>query len=234
MKTLAVACCVLLAAAGASADVLYPAALTFEPGYASGPPQGFPFTSAHPDYGDPLTMVGRVAEVRDPFTNLLPPGAELTYVFEGSTCAEWGNWDSPPCDGGIYGMFSSGTVSFYLDTTPDADFTNPSTFRNGEIVLVAETPVVVVLDADPQGVCPMLPDEPDMTAYLTFVGGTWFSLVSNQGVGFNGKSEGELDGNVPAELRALGYTFRVDGSVDIYGPVAVTSATWGSIKALYR
>jgi hypothetical protein len=75
---------------------------------------------------------------------------------------------------------------------------------------------------------------PDVNAYFTFVGETWFARVSSHGVGLTGKSEGELDKSVPAELQAPGYIFRMDGTVDIFGPVAVTPTTWGRVKALYR
>ncbi len=235
MKTLAVACCVLLFAVGATGDVLYPAALTFEPGYASGPPAGFPVHDVAPHYGDPLTIVGRVAEVKQPFDDLLPADTyELTFVFEGTTCTQWGMWDDIPCAGGIFGTFQGGTVAIYLDASPDADFANPQTFHDGDLVLLGSLSIVSVLDSDPYIACPPRSDEPDVGAFFTFIGGTWFSRVSNDGVGFDAISEGELDDNVSAELRALGYTFRVDGTVDIYGPVATEPVTWGRVKALYR
>ena len=108
MKTAIVAAALLCFAAfgGATADALYPAALTFESGYASGPFLGFPWWTA-PDYGDPLTLVGRVAGVGAPLSDLLPAGTyELTYVYEGATCFEWGMWDNIPCSGGMYGAFA--------------------------------------------------------------------------------------------------------------------------------
>jgi hypothetical protein len=233
VKTLAVACLILLCAAGASGGVFYPDALIFEPGYASGPPPGFPLEDVNPDYGDPLTIVGRVAGVGQPFEGLLPAGQELTYVFEGASCTQWGVWDDFEClVGGIYGTFQNGTVAFYLDSSPDANFAIPQTFRDGELVLLAQLSSVLVLNYDPTN-CPSLP-APDVYAYFMFVGGSWFSRVSNHGVGWNAVSEGELDGNVPPDLQALGYTFRVDGSVDIDGPVATSPTTWGRVKALYR
>lgn len=223
----------LAAPVGVSAGLEYPAALTLEPGFASGPPQGFPWW-AIPDLGDPLAIVGRVASVAAPFGGLVPPDAELTYDFEGASCTERGNWDDPGgCAGGVYGTFQNGTLAVYLDATPDADFANPATFRDGELVLVAQTSYVYVLDSD-NGSCPWLPNPPDVTAYFMFIGGTWFPRVSHDGAGFRGKSEGELDNNVPADLQSLGYIFRVDGRLDVYGPVAVEPTTWGRVKALYR
>src|SRR5688572_8408368 len=217
----------ILSVMNATAAPLYPSALTFEPGYASGPPDGFPWW-AMPSMGAPLTIVGKVATVGAPFEDLVPAGGyELTYAFQGSTCTQSGNWDNIPCSGGLFGTFQSGGIAWYLDTTPDADFTNLATFLDGELVLLAETSYVYVLDDDPEGACPMVESQPDVTAYLAFTGGTWFSRVSNQGKGLTGISEGELDNSVPAGLAALGYIFRVDGNVDIFGPVAVQSTTWG-------
>ncbi|HEU4365538.1 MAG TPA: hypothetical protein VFT13_08760 [Candidatus Krumholzibacteria bacterium] len=218
-----------------SAEVLYPAAIVLEPGYASGPPAGFPWMGMYPDYGDPLVVVARVASVGEPFADLLPTGVyELTCVYEGSTCSAFGIWDNIPCSGGVFGTFHNGTVAFYLDTAPDADFAFPSTFRDGEQVLIAQLFHVHVNDDDPWIACPQVPDVPDVTALFSFAGGTWFSRVSSDGVGMQGMSEGELDGDVPAPLPALGYIFRVDGTFDVYGPVAVETTTWGRVKALYR
>ncbi len=218
---------------GVSADVLYPNALTFEPGFAAGPPQGFPYW-LWPDYGDPLTIVGRVAAVSAPFDDLLPAGPyELTYVYEGAACTQFGNWDNIPCSGGLFGTFEGGTVSFYLDTTPDAEFLAPDTFRDGELVLLAQSSYVYVADDDPSG-CPMLPNPPDVVAYFAFIGGSWFDRVSHNGAGFDAGSRGELDYDVSPVLQALGYIFRVDGTVDIDGPVPVEMTTWGRVKALYR
>lgn len=235
MKPFVIAILIVTAASTvAPADILYPAAIVLEPGYATGPPEGFPWLM-HPDYGDPLIIYARVAACNAPFTDLLPaPPYEITCVFTGSTCTAWGNWDDLPCDGGIFGWFQGGTVAFYLDTTPDADFTNSQTFLNGDLVLLATTGLISVLDAEPQQACPPRDNEPDMIAYLSFRGGTWFPRVSDDGVGLAGNSVGELDGDVPAPLQTLGYIFRVDGTFDVYGPVATKQTTWGAVKALYR
>jgi len=237
MKTAIVAAALLcLTVFGSSADTLYPAALTFEPGYANGPPAGFPW-SEPPNYGDPITIVGRVSAVAPPLQDLLPAGAfELTYVLEGFSCTEWGMWDDIPCTGGLYGLFQNGTLACYLDATPDADFVNPATFRDGDLVLLAACSHLPVTDDDPYENCPMVPDRPDVRGWLTFVGGAWFSHVSDQGTGFTGMMYGELGRTVPMPilLQALGYIFQIDGTVDVNAPVAVTPATWGRVKALYR
>jgi hypothetical protein len=233
MKTILLAFLVTNCAVAATADVLYPAALTFEIGYAFGPQPPFPYQT-YQALGAPLTLVGRVAAVGRPFDDLLPPGAyELTYVFEGSTCVEVGNFDDL-CSGGEYAVFRGGTVTIYLDTTPDADFTSLSTFRDGDLTLIAEMSFMYVAKDDPFEACPWMPDNPDVPSWFTFVGGIWFDRVSNNGDGFEAAHKGELYFDVPPELQPLGYVCGIDGVVDIDGPVVIQSSTWGAVKALYR
>lgn len=233
MKPLSIACLVLVCAAEASADVLYPAALTLNPGFAIGPEPPFPWMT-YQALGDPLILAGTVATLGRPFDDRLPPGAhELTYVFEGLTCVEAGNFDGQ-CSGGDYAEFQGGTLTIYLDTTPDADFTNLSTFRDGDFVLVAEMSLMHTAIDDPFEGCPWLPDRPDVWSHFTFVGGLWFEDVSNEGHGFDATCGGELYFDVLPELEAIGYVCAADGIIDIDGPVAVTSVTWGAVKALYR
>jgi hypothetical protein len=236
MKTAVAAIALLsLSADIAHSDLLYPSALTFAPAYASGPFAGFPWGTI-PDFGDPITIVGTVENVAAPFVDLLPPGSyEITLVYEGATCFQAGNFDGP-CSGGEFGAFQGGTLSFYLDSTPDADFSNSSTFRDGELVLLAQMSDLYVGDDDPYAACPWMPDERDVFGGCAFTGGTWFSRVQTQGVGLEGSFESEINypGNVPVPLQALGYIFRADGHIDIHGPVPVEPTTWGRVKSLYR
>lgn len=230
MKAFAIACILLaLRSTTGSADVIYPAALTQELGYAIGPEQPFP------QPGDPLTWVGRVAGVGPVFDNLLPPGVyELTYVFDGSTCVEAGMFDDFVCmAGGPFAVFHGGTVAVYLDTTPDADFSNLATLQDGDLVLIADMYSILVAEDDPYPPCA---DRPDVTSYFTFVGGIWFDRVSSHGVGFEAVSHGEMLPYyvLPPELQALGFVFGADGVVDVYGPVPTKQTTWGAVKALYR
>jgi len=76
-------------------------------------------------------------------------------------------------------------------------------------------------------------NEPDVFTYFSFAGGTWFPRVSDDGTGLAGTSRGEMDNGVPPGLEQL-FTFRVDGVVDVYGPVATEATTWGGVKAMYR
>ena len=214
-------------------DVIYYDALTLELGCALGPPLGFPsFVEA--TSGTPLSWVGRVSNVGKPFDDLVPLGYELTYAFEGSKCTVAGSWDDAPCGRSAYGYFEGGTLTIYLDASPDADFTNLSTFHDGDAVLIAETSVIHMTDDDPYLLCPNRPDDPDASAFLHVVGGSWFDRASQDGHGFYGASWGEVDQSVPPRLLIMGYAFRADGVIDLYSTVATTPTTWGAVKALYH
>lgn len=234
MKIVLLVAAITASASLASADeLLFPSALTFEPGFAIGPNAGFPFFG-EAEIGVPLTLVGKVAAVAEPFDDLIPPGVhELTYVYSGSTCVRTGIAEDLVCVGSYFGDFENGTFALYLDVTPDADFSDIATFGDGDLVLIGQPCNTMVANFDPTG-CPQRPEAPDVVAGFTFIGGSWFGRVSNNGIGFSGFSQGELDDNIPAELKALGYSLRVDGIVDIYAPLAVTPMTWGAVKALYR
>lgn len=234
MKIAIVACLLVLFSVAAYGDALFPAALTLDTGYAIGPAPPFPWIMAFA-LGAPLIMAGNVSAVGQPFQDLLPLGNyEITYVFEGSTCVTVGNFDAQPCSGGEFADFYGGTFALYLDTTPDANFANLSTFRDGDVVLLAQASYIYIADDDPYEVCPMREDVPDISSFFKIVGGLWFERVSNHGVGFDGVCRSEMETSVPAELQALGYVFSADGVVDIDGPVSVTPTTWGRVKALYR
>lgn len=234
MKIATLTCIVLVLAAGAThADLEYPSALVFEPGYAIGPPGGFPVQQVLPNLGDPLTFMGLVATVNAPFVDLLPGGIyEITYLLQDATCAIASDqYGPPPCDDHKWAGFYGGSLSIYLDTTPDADFTNAATFTDGELVLLMENLAVLVMDVDDPG--PLCSGNYfDLFMGFDFTGGSWFSRVDN--VFLESLFAGEIDGQVPPALQALGFTFRGDGHIDIHQNLATKQVTWGQVKSLYR
>jgi hypothetical protein len=236
MKTAIPAALLILALPGlATAGHLYPNAITFESSYALGPPSGFPYIPG--DYGTPLAIFGIVSSVGAPFGDLVPaPPYELTFVYENAVCVERGNFDGP-YSGGNYSAYQGGTLSIYLDTTPDATFTNTTTFRDGELVLVTTQrwPMFAAGD-DPGEACPGMEDNPDLMGSFQCTGGSWLYRVISNGTGFLSNFKGEVDRYdvVPAPLEAAGYVARVHGSIDIVGPVATQPVTWGHVKSLYR
>jgi len=222
----------------AHADVIYPDAITFGPSYVLGPPAGFPWDT-NPDYGDPLFIAGTVSSVGSPFAALLPsPPFELTLVVTSATFDSYGMWDDFTCNRfGMDQMFTGGAISIFLDSTPDADFTSPATFQDGELVLQAQMQSVHMTDDDPLGGCPTV-NYPDVRMFFSFTSGSWYHLVVAGGKGMSGQSEAEIPGyyldDIPAPLQALGYVLRIEGGIDIFGAVATQQTTWGKLKSLYR
>lgn len=235
MKTAVAAAGLLLLSSLAGADVLYPDAITFGPSYVAGPPAGTPWIGGA-ELGTPLLIAGTVTTVQAPFADLLPGGVfEMTFVFEGATCTGGGMWDDLTCQrGGTFMTFGGGTMSMFLDATPDADFTDLDSFRDGELVLQAGIQLIDITDDDPIGFCPT-EDYPDVRMLLSFIGGSWYHRVAPGTVSFG---EGEIPGPypdmIPEALRAIGYVLRVDGNLDVFGPVATKPTTWGRVKAMYR
>jgi hypothetical protein len=227
----------LLALPGfASAGTTYPDAVTFESSYAIGPPMGFPY---YPGIiGSPLVIVGVVSSVGAPFADLVPATPhELTFVYENATCAESGYYDGS-CSDGNYSAYQGGTLSIYLDITPDADFTTTGTFRDGELVLViAQQWPFVTKGDDPQEACPMVEeDNPDLDGTFVCSGGSWLYRVISNGTGFVSHFNGEVDrgDDVSPALAAAGYVARIHGGIDVIAPVATQPITWGRVKSMYR
>jgi hypothetical protein len=236
MKTAIAAVLLLFALTSvAYADTFYPSAITFGPSYAKADATGFPF-GFFPAFGSPLFVAGIVTNVGPPFHDLLPAGPyEITWVVSGATFQGYGNWDDFACgrSGTDYG-YSGGTISVFLDETPDADFANPSTFQDGEMVLSAQTQAIHLTNDDPDGYC-VTDNRPDVYLSFTFNGGSWFSRVAHGSLSFgNGEIPGSYPDMIPAPLRPLGYVLRIDGSMDVVSPVATEPVTWGHVKSLYR
>lgn len=222
---------ILLIGAPVAADEIYPSALVLDIGYAIGPPGWHPWANL-PAQGDPLLILGSVSDVNEPFTDLLPvAGAfELTYAFRDFACAFSGWGEDLVCSAQYDAWFDGGRISVFLDVTPDADFANPATFLDGELVLEARSDQLHLWFLTH---C-MYGDEYGQRSDLQWIGGAWFDRVSRGGVGYAGENLGRFDGDVPNAIRNLGYVGRSASSVDAFKPLATTPTTWGRVKALYR
>ena len=231
MKTAIAAVLFICIVGVAHADVLYPNALTFAQAYAIVPPPDF----FSPSIGAPLFIAGTVTAVAGPFADLVPGVPyELTFVVSGATCSGIEMWDDFSCQrGGTAFSFAGGELSVYLDTTPDADFMTPATFEDGELVLLAQTQYLHVIDDDPDGIC-LTVDYPDVTISLSFSGGSWYHRVGNGSSSFVEGETSYYPWTVPDELRAVGYVLGINGAISVFGPVATEPTTWGRVKSLYR
>ncbi len=228
LRTLA--CCILFLAWTRPACADYASALVFDTGYATGPAQWTPWENL-PNLDDSLWIFGTVAQVNEPFVDLVPPGPhELTYVFGTYACVWATHGGDLDCTVSELAFFDLGSIRVYLDDSPDADLANPATFRDGQLVLVATAfPLQLFMENScVTGIRYV------QRAILQFVGGAWFPRVSRNGVGFAGGNLGEFRGDVPAGVAALGYVGQSRSVVDIVVPTAVETTTWGRIKALYR
>lgn len=227
-RTVVIAILLAVLATPAAAD--YERALVLGIGYATGPPTWTPWTNL-PNLEDSLWIYGTVAQANAPFTDLLPPGGyELTYVFDSYACS-WSTYaEDMMCIIAYLAFFDVGTLRVFLDTTPDADFANPATFRDGVQVLVA---TAYPLQLFKEEHC-MNGIRYVQQAFMRFTGGVWFARVSREGVGFVGHNEGQFWGDIPQGLSALGYIGQSQSVVDVVVPNAIETTTWGRIKAMYR
>ena len=228
-RSLLLAAFVWLAATPRPAAADYPSALVLGTGYATGPPQWTPWQNL-PNLEDSLWIFGSVADVNAPFDALLPPGAyELTYVFDSYACV-WSSLGTDGCSNTAFAFFDLGSLRVYLDTTPDADFTRPATFRDGTLVLLATAHPLQLFMEDH---C-VTGERFVQRTVMYFVGGAWFAHVSQNGTGFVAGNLGEFRGDIPAGLAALGYVGQSTSVVNILVPNSVEATTWGRVKALYR
>lgn len=228
MRALLTICFALILAAPASADVFENAIIMGE-SYVAGPPAWDPWLN-EPNIGDPLWMVGPVVQLWAPFDDrtLPPPGTyEVTYAYTGFQCARNGNWDDFENNiGGSYSDFEGGVYSVYLDTSPDANFSNVATFQDGELILQASVDVLSFISGHP---------DYGFWSGMRFTGGSWFDEVSNGGVGYYANVSGLFTGDILPIYEGMGYVGQsLFSGVTILVPVATEVTTWGKVKALYR
>jgi len=192
-----------------------------------------------PTIGSSLYVVGLVQRFNAPFQDLLPPEGtyEATYSVEGLICTDNILWDDFEHQlGGKGAAYSNGTLRIYIDCTPDADLADPSTFRDGELVLEAQ-----LAPRDYMGAFNLLeggcyyPELQSLSGYFHFSGGTWFQHVrDSNGDGCATSIVGCFWGNISEDLRAMGYVGQSSSHLDIYSVVAVKATSWGQIKELFR
>lgn len=237
MRVLLAICLVLTLAPVAGAQT-YTDAIVLGEGYATGPPGWIPWITL-PDAGDPLLIAGPVTALGPPLdSHPLPPAGtyELTYAFAGYECIGTGHWDDfENGRGGEMAIFNYGTFSVYLDTSPDGDVGDLSTFQDGEMILQATIAGFGPPEMDGMW---LYYGDPfvSMWGYGPFIGGTWFEDVSSGDEGYAAGAAGQFTGDIPAAFRdGLGYVGKIySTSIRITAPIATETTTWGKVKALYR
>jgi hypothetical protein len=183
-----------------------------------------------PMEGDNLLILGKIAAFQAPFEDLNPadPELEFTYRMRNLTVAVTGIWDDfTHHESGIYVEYTGGVLEIYRDTSPDADYVDPGTFADGEMILSASMTWLDLILYSSQ--------TPPQDGGLVFTGGTLFNRVSEAGVGFTANNEGNFAMNpdvIPDNLEELGSNAMSQTVININPGVPVRSTTWGRIKAL--
>jgi len=172
--------------------------------------------------GDVLNIFGFVSALRSPFDDIIDPESayEVTYTYEQFICNDHGNWnDSNNYTNNWYANYSSGIIRIYLDDTPDADYSDPNTFKDGTMLLEAMYDSL------------LLGTVPSLVGQFHFTGGTLFDRVSRNGVGYIGHNIGAYWCYAPIDIWLLGYVGTTHSTIDIYVPYP---SSWGEIKSIYK
>ena len=107
-------------------------------GQASAP--GAPPTLVQTQYGY-LTYINGVSETQSIFSPGLQNETTAQFTFYADTTAE-----RIINNGTIRIIDRTGTMTIYLDTTPDGDFANPDSFRDGVAIQTSELRLQFILD----------------------------------------------------------------------------------------
>src|SRR5262249_30345990 len=152
---------------------------------------------------------------------------EFTYRMRDLSVAGTSIWDDfYRNEGGIAVEHSGGVLEIYRDDTPDADFADPSTFADGELILSATIAQFLLVLYSSQ--------IPAQTAGLEFDGGSLFERVSRNGRGLTGTNIGNFrmqPDALPELLQARGYNALSESTININAEVPARPVTWGEIKA---
>lgn len=118
--------------------------------------------------GDIVSGYSLVTQLNGTTSNVFCPSCELTMTFTGYQLANVTfNPDSTPNQ---Y-FFTGGTINIYVDSTPDADFTNPATYSDGLLFLSLKAHQMAngfTLISSPT---PQVGNTGNGTGYLDVVGG---------------------------------------------------------------
>lgn len=177
--------------------------------------------------GDVLTIVGFVADFNEPFDDLDPndPTKEYTFVYSGLV-----SQGTVVSGGGAFifydTQYTGGTLRVYCDTNLNADYANPGTFADGDMIL--EASLSDFLTSTKSFNC-----SGTLNTDLQFIGGSLFNRVSLGGIGFDGIATGLFsvcNSFVDDPREAEGYFGLADTKVDVIEPVPVEQKSWGEIK----
>jgi hypothetical protein len=204
-------------------------ALTFHPTYVRASLDLFQETPSDTDSVTVL-VVGMVTGGRFPIEGLPTgqPGVEVTFVISDLSYVTWGFRYPKVCQSPDFSyQFEDGWFRVYADDSPDADLADPASFQDGELLLEG------TMRSYDTGLVSSYGCTVHNDGWVTFTGGSLFSSVSKDGVGYEALFIHRQD-QTTDPVRSLGYQWYGDGRLTLSIPVAVRPTTWGRLKALYR
>ena len=196
------------------------------------------FTYEEPGENASILVLGTLSGARPPLQGIDVGdlGREFTYIITATIFPWFGVWDGGPPGGslewgGVFYTVSIGYFRLYADDTPDHDFSSPSTFEDGNLLLEGNLPEYSFWSGAGYP-CPQC--YPIHGGSVEFTGGSLFSQVSRDGIGFQGVIGQTAHGEAPIDsLLQPGYSFPTHGKMGLYLPVGTRETTWGGIKRLF-
>ena len=180
-------------------------------------------STPHP--GDSLFACGRVTNASGDLMHILASGTEFTYTIEGATVSGIGFWDSQDGHhGGTVIEWAGGWLHVWGDTTSNATYAHPATFRGNTHILAAPISRFWFLNGVPENA---------LQIDGQFAEGVELPRVSADGVGYPFQASGDMLQVSDSGLLALGYAGTLHLTLQVFIPDPVEPATWGRIKALY-
>ena len=185
-----------------------------------------------------ILVVGTLELAGPPLEDVVTtePGTEITYAITGLAYLGSWVWDGGPPGGslewgGTFHEFSDGYFRLYADDAPDHDFSDPSTFQDGDLLLEARVPSYKFWSGAGYP-CPQC--YPEHFGDVEFTGGLLFHRVSRDGVGYRGNMVQTSFGEAPLDSLLLpGTSYPTHGRLGLSIPVPVRETTWGKIKQLF-
>jgi hypothetical protein len=203
--------------------------MDFNEGYAA---EGARTNGDHTsNIGDELVIIGFVEAFNEPFDDLDPNDAtkEYTFVYSGlisggTVAVPLGPFTQWTTD------YTGGTIRVYCDPAMDADYSNPASFANGDMIL--------------EGTFSSFSVETDNTDGLLGCSGNVGGSVLFTGGSLSGRLDGACEGAIVGQFSVCSVTYNPPAGFVGFGsgqtkldancPTPVENKTWGAIKSLYQ
>jgi hypothetical protein len=195
---------------------------------ASGP-------SPNPPFPSEPTIVGRVERFGGALAPLndLMPGVEFTFVQRELVFLTADQAGIPGVPGTAHQVYGGGRLEIHADHTPDASFAAPTSFGDGDAVLVARCEQLSFVYSS--GARHSFESPIVMSAGLVLTGGTEMGRLAETPGAFRMRQVARVvmeRSALDPERTALGYSGRLEGAIELRPETAVAPTTWSRIKSL--